>query len=84
MLEKEPQKREGEISVIGVNDYYDVIVDDRIIAKESLHGKYIIKMEQAGKLDLLNKVIATDEILNKPGNSIENTERKKEKRFVIQ
>lgn len=81
LLEKEPENREGEISIIGVNDYYDVIVDDRIIAKESLHGKYIKKIVQAGKLELLDKVIATDEILNKPDNGMENHERAKGKKI---
>ena len=81
LLEKKPENRNGEISIIGVNDYYDVIVDDRIIAKESLHGKYIKKIVEAGKLELLNKVIATDEILNRPGNSIENHERTKGKKI---
>ena len=81
LLEKEPENRNGEISVIGVNDYYDVIVDDRIIAKESLHGKYIKKIVQAEKLELLNKVIAMDEILNKPGNGVENHEREKGKKI---
>ena len=75
LLEKEPENREGEISIIGVNDYYDVIADNRIIAKESLHGKYIKKIDQAGKLELLNNAIATDEILNKHGNGVENHER---------
>lgn len=81
LLEKEPANREGEISIIGVNDYYDVIVDNRIIAKASLHGKYIKKIVQAGKLDLLNEVIATDEILNKPGNGVENHGRSKGKKI---
>lgn len=68
-LEKAPQDRVGEISVIGVNDFYDVIVDDRIIASGSLHGQYIKKITQDGKLDELNRTIESDTILNKPGNS---------------
>lgn len=68
-LEKEPSDRTGEISVIGVNDFYDVIVDDRIIAAGSLHGQYIKKIVAAGKLEELNRTIEADAILNRPGNS---------------
>lgn len=81
LLEKDPENRDGEICIIGVNDYYDVIVDDRIIAKDSLHGKYIKKIDQVRKLELLDKVIETDEILNKPGNGVENQERAKGKKI---
>ena len=34
LLDKKPEDRKGEISIIAVNDYYDTIVDDRIIAKK--------------------------------------------------
>lgn len=68
LLDKEPADRTGEISVIAVNDFYDVTVDDRIIAARSLHGQYINKIIQAGKLDALNSTIETDTILNKPCN----------------
>lgn len=67
-INKAPAERIGEISVIAVNDFYDTIVDDRIIAASSLHGQYVKKIIQAGKLDELNKVIENDKILNKPGN----------------
>lgn len=67
-LEKEPDDRVGEISVIGANDFFDIIVDDRIIAASSLHGQYIKKISSIGKLEQLNSVIETDPILNKPGN----------------
>lgn len=50
-----PEKHEGEITVIGVNDYYDDIVDNRIVARESLHGQYINKIKKARKIDALNK-----------------------------
>lgn len=76
MLEKKPQDRIGEISVIGVNDFYDIIVDDRIIASSSLHGQYIKKIIEAKKLDKLNCVIENDEILNKTGNSETAASRK--------
>lgn len=34
---------EAGLKVIGVNEYFDNIVDDQIISKSSLHGKYITK-----------------------------------------
>lgn len=69
LIKKQPQDRSGEISVIGVNEFYDVIVNDRIIASTSLHGQYINKITQEGKLDDLNRTIEHDIFLNKPGNS---------------
>ena len=77
LLDKETENRKGEISVIAVNDYYDTIVDDRIIAKKSLHGQYINRIVQAGKLEKLEQVIETDEILNRKGNCVEVPERVK-------
>ena len=81
LLEKEPDERKGEISVIAVNDYYDTIVDDRIIAKQSLHGQYINKIISEGKLEELNKTIDNDEGLNKIGNREAVPERKKGRKF---
>lgn len=75
-LDKEPDKRVGEISVIGANDFFDIIVDDRIIAASSLHGQYIKKISSVGKLDQLNCVIETDPILNKSSNHKAITSRK--------
>lgn len=77
LLDKNPDERKGEISVIAVNDCYDIIVDDRIIAAKSLHGQYINKLIKEGKLEQLNKVIETDEILNKDFNRTEIPERLK-------
>lgn len=76
LYNKQPQYRTGELSVIGVNDFYDVIVDNRIIASDSLHGQYIKKIAQAGKMEQLNKAIETDTILNKPGSSKKITSRR--------
>lgn len=70
-----PDKHDGEITVIGVNDYYDVIVDDRIISNKSLHGQYINKIMSVGKLDELNKQIENDPILKKIGNPKEDSTR---------
>lgn len=75
LLEMESKDRRGEISIIGVNDYYDTIVDDRIIAKKTLHGQYIERIINAGKLEQLEQVIETDEMINREGNYAEDTER---------
>lgn len=75
LLEMEPKDRRGEISIIGVNDYYDTIVDDRIIAKKTLHGQYIEQIINAGKLEQLEQAIKTDEMINREGNYAEDTER---------
>ena len=75
LLEKKPKDRRGEISIIGVNDYYDTIVDDRIIAKKTLHGQYIERIADAGKLEQLEQAIETDEMINKEDNYVEATER---------
>lgn len=69
LLEKEVENRSGEISVIGVNEFYDLFVDNRIIATSSLHGQYVKRLIAAGKLSELNHTIETDTILNKTGNS---------------
>lgn len=75
LLEKDPKDRRGEISIIGVNDYYDTIVDDRIIAKKTLPGQYIERIANAGKLEQLEQAIETDEMINREGNYAEDTER---------
>ena len=77
LLDKKPENRKGEISIIAVNDYYDTIVDDRIIAKKTLHGQYIDRIVRDGKLEKLEHTIETDEILNKEGNCVEVPERVK-------
>ena len=76
LLDREPAERAGEISVIGVNDYYDVIVDERIVSSGSLHGQYVNKIAQAGKLGQLNTTIENDPFLNGSGNSKMVTSRK--------
>lgn len=81
LLKKDPKDRIDEISVIGVNDFYDSIVDDRIIAKGTVHGRYIDMITQCGKLDDLNKTIEEDEILNKVGNWEKDIGRMKGKKI---
>lgn len=85
LLKKEPMDRSGEISVVGVNDFYDVIVDDRIIAASSLHGQYIKQLISAGKLDELNNTIEMDTILNRQGNyeTVEARSIGKKRRYKV-
>lgn len=68
LMKKEPSDRTEEVSVIAVNDYYDIIVDDRIVAAKSLHGQYINKLIKEEKLDALNAVIENDNVLNELNN----------------
>lgn len=76
LIKKNPKERKGEISVIAVNDYYDNIVDDRIVAEKSLHGQYIKKLFADGKLAQFDRTVASDEILNRDGNWENDTSRK--------
>ena len=59
-----------------MNDYYDYIVDDRIVSNKSLHGQYIKKIISAGKLDALNQKIENDPVLQSMGNPKEDGARK--------
>ena len=71
-----PDKHDGEITIIAVNDHYDYIVDDRIVSSKSLHGQYINKIIKAGKLEELNKKIENDQVLQRTGNPKEHSTRK--------
>ena len=71
-----PSKHDGEITVIAVNDHYDYIVDDRIVSNKSLHGQYINKIIEVGKLEELKKKIENDQILLRTGNPKEHSTRK--------
>jgi len=51
--------REDSLKVIGVNEYFDNIVDDKIISSSSLHGKYIIQRYKRN-IDELDKRIDED------------------------
>jgi len=70
-----PDKHAEEITVIAVNNYYDCIVDDRIISKTSLHGQYLQRIIAAGKLEALENKIKNDDFLKKMGNPKEDTTR---------
>lgn len=76
LIKKDPKERKGEISVIAVNDYYDNIVDNRIVAEKSLHGQYIKKLFADGKLAQFDRTVASNEILNRDGNWENNPNRK--------
>ena len=47
LLERDPDKRIGELSVIGANDFYDTLVDDRIVARKT--NQESRKTEAAGE-----------------------------------
>lgn len=64
----------GELNVIGVNDFFDTIADDRIIAKNSLHGQYLQKNKN--RIDEIDRKIASDETLKK---DVIETDVKREK-----
>lgn len=68
LMERAPDKRIGELSVIGANDFYDTLVDDRIVARKTLHGQYINRIKKDGKLDQLENAIEHDALLNRPEN----------------
>lgn len=76
-LNKEVEERKGILNIIAVNECYDVIVDERIIAEKSLHGQYMKRIIKEGKLEKLNSVIETDEILNRQGNVVDISRRLK-------
>lgn len=56
---------QDDLKVIGVNNFYDTIADDKIIAKNSLHGKFLNLVENGtvGDSASLENAIASDEIL---------------------
>ncbi len=49
---------EGELRVINFNEYFDTLVDDKLIAKSSLNGKYIEKC--VADVAVLDKAITDD------------------------
>lgn len=65
----------NELSVIPFNEYFDVIVDDRIVAYNSLHGMYINRFWK-NRTDELMKTIQNDDILSQHKTEV-NSNRKK-------
>ena len=54
------------IIVIPVNDYFDTIVDDRIISSNTIHGKFINKFFKDNEKDLkqkINKSLSSTEVI---------------------
>ncbi|WP_459999551.1 macro domain-containing protein [Paradesulfitobacterium aromaticivorans] len=81
LMGKDAEAKKKEICVIPVNDYFDVIVDNRIVSETTLHGQYINRLIANDKLDALNKIIEEDEVLNAPENKTENPNREKGKKI---
>ncbi|WP_028857447.1 macro domain-containing protein [Psychrilyobacter atlanticus] len=50
--------KKNSIIVIPVNEYFDVVVDDNIIAKESLHGQFITNFFGGNTEELKNRIKA--------------------------
>lgn len=66
---------EEGLKVIPFNEYFDTIVDNKIISEKSLNGKFVKRYFK--NIDDLNELIRTDEDLNKKDNVIEtNIDRK--------
>lgn len=61
-------ENESEIKIIAVNDFFDTEVDDRIVAKRSLHGRYIQKLKEKEIVNCLKQKISNDRSLNAKGN----------------
>ena len=69
--------QQDELKIIGFNDYMDTIADDIIVAKKTLHGKYLENhIEDISELDVL---ISNDEILNM-NIELQNLERPRGKK----
>lgn len=67
-LENNLNGKTDPLNVIASNEYFDLIADNRLVSCKSLHGQYIKKLDEQGKLSALDNVIASDEILNRNGN----------------
>ena len=61
-------ENETEVNIIAVNDFFDTQADDRIVAKKSLHGRFIQKLKEKEVLNCLKQKISTDRALNAKGN----------------
>ena len=49
------------LKIIGVNDFYDTINDDKIIAKKTLHGQFLKKYESS--IAEIDNCISSDKAL---------------------
>jgi len=64
----------ADLKVIAFNEYFDTLVDDRVIAKSTLNGQFIDKFYK-NKVKELDSMISTDSHL-KESNSRENVNRR--------
>jgi hypothetical protein len=69
---------EGELRVINFNEYFDTVVDDKLIAKSSLNGRYI--ENHVTDVAVLDKAIADDTHLAEMKQN-ENSSRKSGKKI---
>ena len=60
-----PEKHKDEVTVIAANSGFDTVVDDKTVAKKTLHGQYINRIEKQNKLEDLILKIENDEFLNR-------------------
>lgn len=57
-------KEESDWKSIAFNEYFDTLVDDKIIAHSTLNGMYIDRFYTGSKVDSLNAIIASDSHLS--------------------
>lgn len=69
---------EGELRVINFNEYFDTVVDDKLIAKSSLNGRYI--ENHVTDVAVLDKAITDDTHLAEMKQN-ENSSRKSGKKY---
>ncbi|OTP31417.1 hypothetical protein A5798_001439 [Enterococcus sp. 6C8_DIV0013] len=66
---------EEGLKVIPFNEYFDTIVDNKIISELSLNGKYVKNINQ--NLVELDKQIENDIFLNSKNNILEKNSKRK-------
>lgn len=67
--------QEGELRAINFNEYFDTVVDDKLIARSSLNGVFI--NNHVADVAALDKAIAENQSLVKDGNESKRTTGKK-------
>lgn len=80
------EQRKAELSVIGVNDFFDTIADDKIVSRQTLHGKYLTMLEEmkgegeyVNKLEALRARICKDNMVMGSENPEEEPKREPER-----
>lgn len=69
------------VIVIPVNDYFDVIVDDEVISRNTLHGKWIEEF-YSNDIGLLNSQIE-EQLSNYSGKSVPNRKNGRKVRYPL-